>query len=68
MRSEPLTADEEAALLQQGPTFIRGKHIGFVVVDRTRTSTAFEALVVKAFRLRHIETNDSFVLYAPDGT
>ena len=59
-----LTADEEAALLQQGPAFIREKHISFVVVDRTRTSPAFEALVVKAFQLRLIETNDSFVLYS----
>ena len=59
-----LTADEEAALLQQGPAFIREKRIGFVVVDRTRTSPAFEALVVKVFHLRHVETNDSFVLYS----
>ena len=62
----PLTADEEAALLQQGPGFIRAKHIGFVVVDRMRASPAFEALVVKAFRLRHIETNESVVLYLPE--
>jgi len=62
-----LTADEEAALLEQGPTFIRQKRIGFVVVDRTRTSQAFEALVVKAFHLRHVETNDSFVLYSTEG-
>ena len=61
-----LTADEEAALLQQGPTFIREKRIGFVVVDRTRTSSAFEALVVKAFHLRHVETNDSVLLYVPE--
>jgi hypothetical protein len=61
-----LTADEEAALLQQGPTFARDKHIGFVVVDRARTSPTFEALVVKAFRLRHLETNDSLVLYSTE--
>jgi hypothetical protein len=61
-----LTGDEEATLLQQGPIFIREKRIGFVVVDRTRTSPTFEALVVKAFRLRQVETNDSFVLYSTD--
>ena len=55
---------EEAALLQQGPAFIREKRIGFVVVDRTRTNPAFEALVVKAFQLRQVETNDPFVLYS----
>ena len=61
-----LTPVEETALLQQGPTFIREKRIGFVVVDRTRTSPAFEALVVKAFHLRHVETNDPVVLYVPE--
>ena len=61
-----LTADEEAALLQQGPAFIREKRIGFVVVDRSRASRAFENLVVKAFRLRQLETNDPVVLYVPE--
>lgn len=62
-----LAAEEEAALLRQGPAFIREKRIGFVVVDRTRTSPAFESLVVKAFGLRHLETDDTFVLYSTDG-
>ena len=62
-----LTGDEEAALLQQGPAFIREKRIGFVVVDRTRASQAFEELVVKAFHLRQVETNDAFVLYSAEG-
>ena len=61
-----LTADEEAALLQQGPAFVREKRVGFVVVDRIRTSQSFEALVVKAFHLRHVETNESVVLYVPE--
>jgi hypothetical protein len=61
-----LTEHDRAALLHQGPAFIRDKRIGFVVVDRTRTSPAFEALVTKAFHLRHVETNGSFVLYATD--
>ena len=61
-----LAAADEAALLQQGPAFIRAYRIGFVIVDRTRTSPAFEALVVKAFQLRQIETNDAVVLYVPE--
>jgi hypothetical protein len=61
-----LSADDEVALLQQGLAFIRENRIGFVVVDRTRSSPAFEALVVKAFHLRHVETNDSVVLYVPE--
>jgi hypothetical protein len=59
-----LAPDSEAALLQQGPTFLEENRIGFVVVYRDRASAAFEALVVKAFRLRHVETNDRVVLYA----
>ncbi|HVG71208.1 MAG TPA: hypothetical protein VM819_09870 [Vicinamibacterales bacterium] len=59
-----LTAHEEAALVRHGPAFIRDKRIGFVVVDRTRTSPVFEALVTQAFGLRHVETNGSFVLYS----
>src|SRR5688572_10353101 len=58
------TEHEQAALLPQGPAFIRDKRIGFVVVDRTRTSPDFEALVTHAFDLRHVETNGSFVLYS----
>ena len=65
-KRRPLTADEEGALLRSGPAFIRDNRIGFVVVDRMRTTPAFEALVVKAFQLRHVETNDSVVLYSPE--
>ena len=61
-----LTADEQAALVQQGPEFIRRNLIGFVVVDRARASQAFETLVVEAFRLRHMETNGTIVLYSTD--
>jgi hypothetical protein len=61
-----LTPDSESALLQQGPAFLKENRIGYVVVYRDRASAAFEALVVKAFRLRHVETNDTVVLYATD--
>ena len=61
-----LSTDAETALLQQGPAFVREKRIGFVVVNRDRTTPAAEALVARAFQLRHVETNDSFVLYATD--
>jgi hypothetical protein len=63
---QPLTADDEAVLLQDGPAFARANNIGFVVVNRSRTSQSAEALVVKALQLRHVETNDEFVLYSTD--
>lgn len=62
-----LTEHERAALLQQGPAFIRDKRIGFVMVDRSRTSPDVEALLTHAFHLRHVETNGSFVLYSTSG-
>ena len=62
-----LTADAEAALMQLGPAFVRENRIGFVVVNRTRTSAAAEALVARAFELRHVEADGSFVLYSTDG-
>jgi hypothetical protein len=61
---QALTADEETALMQQGLAFAAEKRIGFVVVDRTRTSPIFEMLVVRAFHLREVETNGAFVLYS----
>lgn len=62
-----LTEHERAALLQQGPAFIRDKRIGFVMVDRSRTRPDVEALLTHAFHLRHVETNGSFVLYSTSG-
>jgi hypothetical protein len=57
---------DETAMLDAAPDFLRNNHIGFVVIDRDRTDTAFEALVIKAFRLRHVETNGSLSLFATD--
>ncbi len=57
---------DETAMLDAAPDFLRNNHIGFVVIDRDRTDSAFEALVIKAFRLRHLETNDSLSLFATD--
>jgi hypothetical protein len=57
---------DETAMLNAAPDFLRANHIGFVVIDRDRTDGAFEALVIKAFRLRHLETNTSLSLFATD--
>jgi hypothetical protein len=57
---------DETAMLDAAPDFLRNNHIGFVVIDRDRTDTAFEALVIKAFRLRHLETNGSLSLFATE--
>jgi hypothetical protein len=59
-----LQPPDETAMLDAAPDFLRHNRIGFVVIDHDRTDTAFEALVIKAFRLRHIETNGSLSLFA----
>jgi hypothetical protein len=57
---------DETAMLDAAPEFLRHNRIGFVVIDHDRTDEAFEALVIKAFRLRHVETNGSMSLFATD--
>jgi hypothetical protein len=61
-----LRAGDETALLDAAPDFLRKNHIGFVVIDHERTNPTFQGLVIKAFRLRHIETNESLSLFATD--
>ena len=61
-----LTPAQEAALMRGGPAFIRGARIGFVVIDRGSIPPEFQGLVIKAFRLQHIETNDALSLYVPE--
>jgi hypothetical protein len=61
-----LTHAEETALVRRAPAFIRRFRIGFVVIDRDRTPDAFRGLVIKAFRLQHVETDGPFALYAPE--
>jgi hypothetical protein len=57
-------AADEAAMLEAAPEFVRTNHIGFVVIDHERANPTFQGLVIKAFRLRHIETNGSMSLFA----
>jgi hypothetical protein len=57
---------DETAMLAAAPTFLRANNIGFVVIDHERTNETFEGLAIKAFRLRHLETNGSLSLFATD--
>ena len=63
-----LTPIQEAELMRGGPAYIRGGNIAFVVIDRDYIAPEFQGLVIKAFRLRHVETNGSLSLYATDAT
>ena len=61
-----LTPDDETAMLAEGPTFVRKNRIGFVVIDDEKTNETFRRLVIKAFGLRHLETDGSLSLFATD--
>ena len=61
-----LRAADETALLDAAPEFLRKNHIGFVVIDHEQTNPTFQGLVIKAFRLRHVETNGPLSLFATD--
>jgi len=61
-----LSPNDETAMLEDAPAFLRKNHIGLVVIDREKTSALFQGLVIKAFRLRHLETNGSLSLFATD--
>ena len=57
---------DETAMLAAAPMFLRDNNIGFVVIDHERTNQTFQGLAIKAFRLRHLETNGPLSLFATD--
>ena len=61
-----LTRSQEMALLREAPGFIRRNNVGYVVIDRARSTASFQGLAIKGFRLRHVETNGDLSLYATD--
>jgi hypothetical protein len=64
--NERLTAEQEAALLAHGPAFVRAWNIRYVVIDSAAVSPVLNGMAIKAFRLRHVETNGALTLYATD--
>jgi hypothetical protein len=57
--------EREAALVASGPTFVREGNLGFVIVDRLRSSRAHVDFAVRAFHLKRVETDGDFELYVP---
>jgi hypothetical protein len=60
-----LDAERERALVACGPEFIRQTRIGFVVIDANRASPQLREFAVRALRLRHVDGEGPFDLYAP---
>jgi hypothetical protein len=60
-----LDASRWRSLVETGPEFVERAKIGFVVIDRRRTTRAIRELANRAFELQLIESDGDFELYAP---
>jgi hypothetical protein len=60
-----LSEEREAALISGGPAFIREANLGFVVVDRLRSSQTLIEFATRALHLRLVDRDGVFELYQP---
>ena len=60
-----LDASRWRSLAESGPGFIERANIGFVVIDRSRTTRAMREFANTAFELQLIDADGEFELYAP---
>jgi hypothetical protein len=54
-----------AALIEQGPEFIRNSRIAFVVIDSARSSERLREFAARAFRLEYLDAEKGLELYRP---
>jgi hypothetical protein len=54
-----------AGLTDAGPSWIAASAIGFVVIDRARTTDRLRDFAMRALRLEHVETDGDLELYRP---
>jgi hypothetical protein len=62
---EDIPADTRARLIDLGPGWAERSKIGFVVIDRARTSDALRSFAMDAFGLEHVESDGDLELYRP---
>jgi hypothetical protein len=60
-----LSPEREATLISGGPAFIREANLGFVIVDRLRSSTALIDFAKRALHLSYVDRDGVFELYQP---
>jgi len=60
-----LDASRWRSLVESGPGFVERANIGFVVIDRRRTTRAMREFANTAFELQLIDADGDFELYAP---
>jgi hypothetical protein len=58
-----LDPDREMRLIEEGPAFAKRYRVDFVVIDCTRAVEGLRLFAIKAFRLRHVESDGPFELY-----
>jgi hypothetical protein len=63
--NRPVTADQERQLMAEAPAFAHRNSLGFVIIDRARTSETLRTTAIRAFRLQRIDRDREFELYAP---
>jgi hypothetical protein len=60
-----LDASRWRSLAEAGPAFVERVNVGFVVIDRRRTTRAMREFVNTAFELQLIESDGELELYRP---
>lgn len=60
-----LAEEREAALIAGGPAFIREANLGFVIVDRLRSSRPLIDFATRALHLQFVDRDGVFELYQP---
>jgi hypothetical protein len=60
-----LDASRWRSLVESGPRFVERANIGFVVIDRRRTTRAMREFANTAFELQLVDADGDFELYAP---
>ena len=60
-----ISPEREAALVASGPMFVHDANLGFVIVDRLRSSPALVDFATRALHLQRDEVDGNFELYEP---
>ena len=60
-----IAPEREAALVASGPMFVHDANLGFVIIDRLRSSPALVDFATRALRLQRDEVDGNFELYEP---
>ena len=60
-----ISPERDAALVASGPMFVHDANLGFVIVDRLRSSPALVDFAIRALRLQRVEVDGNFELYEP---